>query len=329
MATAPTRATLDVANAVRVLDGTQPLLTVATAQLADVVSTTQDAAMAVMSGVQDADVEADALSRFARELARTAESDAARVAEATSASARSVDELVALVTERDTAVLELVDEVRSLYRYVEAVALVARTTNILAINAKIEAARAGSAGEGFSVVANEVRSLSRESAVAADDIRNGIARVTALMEQRLRPQPTGDGKVVTINDRLQTIAADQRDAAAMLSDTVRNTQSAVEHVEQSAQSLSRRTTAILGEAQFQDITRQTIESVVAGLGELGRRVGSVSSHLGSDGDTDLAGVAASADTFEDTYVSSRQRDIHAAATGVEAMTDDQPIIELF
>ncbi|GGA09956.1 hypothetical protein GCM10008018_64320 [Paenibacillus marchantiophytorum] len=63
------------------------------------------------------------------------------------------------------------------------IANIARQTNMLALNASIEAARAGAAGKGFAVVADEVRKLSMQTGAAAEDV---AALVTSIQEETRR-----------------------------------------------------------------------------------------------------------------------------------------------
>lgn len=63
------------------------------------------------------------------------------------------------------------------------VARIAQQTNLLAINAAIEAARAGDSGRGFSVIAADVRRLSQDSASTARRISERIAQVGVAMQQ--------------------------------------------------------------------------------------------------------------------------------------------------
>jgi|GEM_PF-2566128 len=74
---------------------------------------------------------------------------------------------------------ELAVRMGELRRLSEAVGKIASQTNLLALNAAIEAARSGEAGKGFSVVAAEVRELSRMSAKTGAEIRSMVDGITS------------------------------------------------------------------------------------------------------------------------------------------------------
>lgn len=83
---------------------------------------------------------------------------------------------------------------------------IAFQTNILSLNAAVEAARAGDAGKGFAVVAEEVRSLAQRSAAAAKETANIIESNIAMSEQGVQIAKEVQGSISEIDEQSKKVS---------------------------------------------------------------------------------------------------------------------------
>jgi methyl-accepting chemotaxis protein len=123
--------------------------------------------------VHDVARNAEDASMAATETDREAQSGDQKVGQAV----RALEHLNGEVSRSADAVLDLEGECRQISGVLEVIKSVAEQTNLLALNAAIEAARAGEAGRGFAVVADEVRALASRTQGSATQIDGLLERL--------------------------------------------------------------------------------------------------------------------------------------------------------
>jgi hypothetical protein len=84
-----------------------------------------------------------------------------------------------------TIITDLDNNVNKINMFVKTVSEIARQTNLLSLNAAIEAAKSGAAGRGFAVVAEEIRKLSERSSASAKEISGIVGAIVGLSNSAL------------------------------------------------------------------------------------------------------------------------------------------------
>lgn len=123
-------------------------------------------------------------------LTQSAEENGNRGAEIIHSSSKQVRRLSQQIETAVTAIRKLAEDSESITTVLDVIRGVAEQTNLLALNAAIEAARAGEHGRGFAVVADEVRTLASRTQESTENIQtmianlqSGVAEVVEVMEK--------------------------------------------------------------------------------------------------------------------------------------------------
>lgn len=180
-----------------------------------------------------------------------------QVAQSTQIAARAVDNARRT---GDTA-RSLAEGAQKIGDVVTLIQNIAEQTNLLALNATIEAARAGEAGRGFAVVASEVKSLAEQTAKATTEISEQIAAI----------QTASDETVTAIQDVVHVITEIDQIGMAIAS-AIEEQGSATKEISRSVQDAARGTqdvnANIAGVQQAADQTGNAAQEVLLAAGEL-------------------------------------------------------------
>ncbi|WP_328185429.1 HAMP domain-containing methyl-accepting chemotaxis protein [Marinobacter sp. OP 3.4] len=140
----------------------------------------------------------------------------------------AVEETLSYVSELNGQVEQVMERLRGLQKdsenigtVLDVIKSVAEQTNLLALNAAIEAARAGEQGRGFAVVADEVRSLAQRTQSSASEIETLISNLVSSTENS-----------VSTMERGTTLAGQTLDSARTTGETIREIAQAVGNISQ-------------------------------------------------------------------------------------------------
>ena len=202
-----------------------------------------DAASSVAAAVEEVSVsvsETAANARTAGEIVEKSRAGTERALAVMTETVKNVNGIAALIRESGSNVGRLDESSKRIGGIVQVIKEVADQTNLLALNAAIEAARAGEQGRGFAVVADEVRKLAErtskattEIAALIGDIQNHIGETVTGMQQANTQVTESLELVGRTETALQRIGDDSREVASnvqSIADAVREQDVAIQQV---------------------------------------------------------------------------------------------------
>jgi len=130
----------------------------------------------------------------ASDAARAAETQSRQGASVVSSTIQSIRQLAGEVEGASQTIGALAEETASIGAVLEVIRGIAEQTNLLALNAAIEAARAGEQGRGFAVVADEVRALAARTQDSTKDIQARIERLQSGVDKAVQAMQNGSDK---------------------------------------------------------------------------------------------------------------------------------------
>lgn len=220
-----------------------------TAAQAGVVSA---ATLQVSSNVQTVAAGAEEMGASIREISQSA-NEAARVAAEAVGAAETA---TVSVSKLGTSSQDIGDVVR-------VITTIAEQTNLLALNATIEAARAGEAGKGFAVVASEVKELAQETARATGNISRLVETIQSDVSGAVGAISHITSVIASINDYQMTIASAVEEQTATTNEMTRNVSDASAGASEIASNIS-------GVSGAADATTQALTQTSVAVEELSR-----------------------------------------------------------
>ena len=225
------------------------------------------------------------VARNAEEAANAAQTADGKVESGQKVVRQSMQRIEALATSAASAshsIENLSAEIQNISKVLGVIKSVAEQTNLLALNAAIEAARAGEQGRGFAVVADEVRALAKRTQQSTEEIERLVVSLQSGAQASVTQiQSSGELVKMAVSDALQTESALGSIAAAVSLIQQMNQQIAAAAEEQSsvAEEINRSVTSIRASADQSAMAMQGNAASSIELAQLGTELKGMVGHF--------------------------------------------------